>query len=66
MPAGRWASFAAPTLVIVGGNSEPFFHDGVQALVGDMQNARRLILEGQDHAVSPQVLAPTLIDFFKS
>jgi len=66
LPPKRWASFTAPTLVIVGGNSEPFFHDGGQALVNDMPNARRRILEGQDHAVSPQALAPVLVEFFKA
>ncbi|RPI79942.1 MAG: alpha/beta hydrolase, partial [Chloroflexi bacterium] len=58
LPLNRWASITAPTLVIVGGNSEPFFHNGALALVDDMPNARRRILEGQDHAVSPAALAP--------
>ena len=66
LPPKRWASFTAPTLVIVGGNSEPFFHDGAQALVDDMSNAQRRTLEGQDHAVSPAALAPVLIEFFQS
>jgi len=66
LPPKRWASFTAPALVIVGGNSEPFFHDGAQALVEDMPNTRRRILEGQDHAVSPAALAPVLIDFFQA
>ena len=66
LPPQRWVSFTAPTLVIVGGNSEPFFHDGAQALVDDMSNAQRRTLEGQDHAVSPSALAPVLIEFFKS
>ena len=66
LPPKRWESFIAPTLVIVGGNSEPFFHDGGQALVNDMPNAQRHILEGQDHAVSPQALAPVLVEFFQT
>ena len=66
LPSQRWASFTAPTLAIVGGNSELFFHHGAQALVDDMPNARRLILEGQDHAVSAAALAPVLIDFFQA
>jgi len=66
LPPKRWASFTAPTLVIVGGNSEPFFHDGAQALVNHMPNAQRRILEGQDHAVSPAVLAPVLTEFFQA
>jgi pimeloyl-ACP methyl ester carboxylesterase len=66
LPPKHWSSFTGPTLVIVGGNSEPFFHDGAQALVDDMSDARRRILEGQDHAVSSAALAPVLIEFFKS
>lgn len=66
LPPKRWASFTAPTLVIVGGNSEPFFHNGAQALVDDMPNAQRRILEGQEHAVSPEALAPVLTEFFRS
>ena len=66
LPPKRWAAFTAPTLVIVGGNSEPFFHNGAQALVNDMSNAQRRTLEGQDHAVSPVALAPMLIEFFRA
>jgi pimeloyl-ACP methyl ester carboxylesterase len=66
LPPKRWVAFTAPTLVIVGGNSEPFFHNGAQALVNDMSNAQRRTLEGQDHAVSPVALAPMLIEFFRA
>jgi pimeloyl-ACP methyl ester carboxylesterase len=66
LPPRRWAAVTAPALVIVGGNSEPFFHAGAQALVDDLPNARRRILEGQDHAVAPAALAPILIEFFQA
>jgi pimeloyl-ACP methyl ester carboxylesterase len=65
LPPRHWAAYTAPALVIVGGNSEPFFHAGAQALVDDLPNAQRHILEGQDHAVAPAALAPILIDFFQ-
>ena len=65
LPPRRWAPFTSPALVIVGGNSEPFFHDGAKALVEDMPNAERRILEGQDHAVSPLALSPVLTEFFQ-
>lgn len=64
LPAGKWASATSPTLVVTGGNSESFFHDGAKALVDDLPNAKHSILEGQDHAVSPSALAPMLIEFF--
>lgn len=66
LPPGRWATVPARTLVIVGGNSEPFFHDGAQALVDAMPHAQRRILEGQDHAVNPAVLAPVVAEFFRA
>jgi pimeloyl-ACP methyl ester carboxylesterase len=62
LPPKHWASVTAPTTVIIGGNSEPFFHDGAKALVANMPNANYRILEGQDHAVSPQALTPVLIE----
>jgi pimeloyl-ACP methyl ester carboxylesterase len=66
LPTDRWTSVTMPTLVIVGGNSEPFFHDGAASLVDMLPNARVHVLEGQDHAVQPQVLAPVVIEFLKS
>ena len=66
LPPKRWAAFTAPTLVIAGGNSEPFFHDGAQALVDIMPNAKRYVLEGQDHNVSAAALAPVLTKFFQT
>lgn len=64
LPAGRWSTATAPTLVISGGNSPPFFHNGAQALVALLPDAEYRILEGQDHAVSPDALAPVLVEFF--
>lgn len=65
LPADRWPSVTVPTLVIVGGNSEPFFHDAAQALVDLLPDARVHPLPGQDHAVDPGALAPVLTDFFR-
>jgi pimeloyl-ACP methyl ester carboxylesterase len=64
LPRNKWAAAAMPTLVIVGGESEPFFHNGTRALVEILPNARHAVLEGQSHAVSHQALAPMLIEFF--
>ncbi len=65
LPAGKWATTTSPTLVITGGNSEAFFHDGAKALISILPDAQHRILEGQDHAVSPAALAPMLVEFFK-
>lgn len=64
LPEGHWSAYKAPGLVIVGENSEPFFHDAAKALANDMPNVKVRILEGQDHAVSPAALGPVLAEFF--
>jgi pimeloyl-ACP methyl ester carboxylesterase len=67
LPAERvkqWAKAAMPTLVMTGGNSEAFFHSGAKALVAGLPNAKHRVLEGQDHAVSSEALAPVLVEFF--
>jgi pimeloyl-ACP methyl ester carboxylesterase len=66
LDTSRWASDRAPTLVVVGGNSESFFHSGAQALVAGLPNAKYEVLPGQDHAVAPAALAPVLAKFFNS
>lgn len=60
----QWAAATMPTLVVTGELSEPFFHDGAQALVAVLPNALRRILQGQHHAVEPAALAPMLVEFF--
>ena len=64
LPTNRWTSVTAPTQVIVGGSSEPFFHSGAQSLAGLLPNAEYRALPGQDHAVAPSALAPLLAEFF--
>ncbi|MBX3080985.1 MAG: alpha/beta hydrolase [Anaerolineae bacterium] len=64
LPTNRWVHITADTLVITGGNSEPFFHDGAEALATLLPKARHYVLEGQDHAVAAEALAPVLTKFF--
>lgn len=66
LSAAQWTTVPSPTLVITGGKSEAFFHTGAKALVGLLPNAQHRVLEGQDHAVAPDALAPLLVAFFKS
>ncbi len=60
----QWAAASMPSLVMVGGKSEAFFHSAAQTLVKILPQARRRVLEGQDHAVASAALAPVLIEFF--
>jgi pimeloyl-ACP methyl ester carboxylesterase len=62
----KWAAVSVPTLVMVGGASHPFFHNGTQALVDILPNARYQTLPGQDHGPADDVLAPALEAFFLS
>jgi len=61
---GQWTSVTMPTLVMVGSESPPFFHNGTQALVEILPNAKHRILECQSHGVAPEALAPVLEEFF--
>lgn len=66
LPAGRWASATAPTLVVTGELSPPFFHHGAAALVDVLPHPTHRVLAGQDHSVDPVALAPVLLDFLGS
>jgi pimeloyl-ACP methyl ester carboxylesterase len=63
-PLQRWASVTIPTLVMDGGASPAWQHNGVRALVDVLPNVRHRTLEGQDHGAADEVLAPALIEFF--
>ncbi len=67
LPGGRWSSATAPTLVVVGSKSEPFFHDGAKALVKLLPSAQYGVLEGRDHSailMATQALADSARGFF--
>jgi pimeloyl-ACP methyl ester carboxylesterase len=66
LPDGRWDSVRVPTLVVDGGASPKYIHNGAQAIADFLPNARRSTLEGQTHEVDPEVLAPVLAGFFAS
>lgn len=61
----KWASVTVATLVMVGGASPAFFHNGAQTLVDILPNAKSRILAGQVHGPADDVLAPILVDYFK-
>jgi pimeloyl-ACP methyl ester carboxylesterase len=60
----EWAtSVAMPALVMDGGESPPWQRNAVRALAALLPHAQRRSLEGQDHEVAPEVLAPVLVEF---
>ncbi len=61
---GQWAAVTISTLVMDGGDSPLWMHHEAQAVADILPNARRLTLEGQTHAIDPNLLAPVLVKFF--
>jgi hypothetical protein len=66
LPAELAASVAASTLVMAGGESPPFMRETAQALAEVLPEGQSRILEGQEHNVSPEALAPVLEEFFRA
>jgi len=67
LPAHRWASSTAPALVLVGGKSEVFFHNGAKALTTILPHSEYRALEGRDHSavfLAPQAIAASVQQFF--
>jgi pimeloyl-ACP methyl ester carboxylesterase len=64
VPTERLASLTVPTLVMDGGASPAFMHNAAQAVAHALPNAKLRTLEGQTHDVTPEVLAPVLVEFF--
>lgn len=66
LPAERWSTATASTLVLAGGASPPWLHAGARALGEVLPHAEHFTLEGQDHSVAvmaPQALVPVLVEF---
>ncbi|MBO9540548.1 alpha/beta hydrolase [bacterium] len=64
LPRDRWTKIEIPTLVIAGGKSQAWMHNGAKAL-SELLGAEYQSLPGQTHAVKAQVLAPVLRAFFR-
>ena len=63
-PLQQFAAVTTPTLVLDGGASPQWMHNGAQALADVLPNVRRETFPGQTHAVDPNVLVPVLRAFF--
>ncbi len=67
VPAKRVSAISVPTLIMDGGANHtllPFMSQSAKALAGAIPNARRRTLDGQTHDVSPEAIAPVLMEFF--
>jgi len=68
-PVKRAARLSVPALVMDGGANlafMPFMHQTATALAQAIPQARHRTLDGQTHDVNLEVLAPVLVEFFKS
>jgi pimeloyl-ACP methyl ester carboxylesterase len=66
LPAKRWATVTAPTLVASGSKSDAFLHRGAAAAAELLGDARHRTLEGANHSAvvaAPKKLAALVTDF---
>jgi pimeloyl-ACP methyl ester carboxylesterase len=67
VPVDRAAKIQFPALIMDGELSVemyPFIHDAAVTLAKAIPNAQHCTLEGQTHEVTPEALAPVLVEFF--
>ena len=65
LPVERAAAVATQTLVMAGGASFPFMRETAQTLADVIPAGQLRVLEGQEHNVDPEALAPVLEEYFK-
>ncbi|HEV2257641.1 MAG TPA: alpha/beta hydrolase [Streptosporangiaceae bacterium] len=58
------SEIAVPVLVLGGGTSPDWFHRTVRETAAVIPGAKLVMMEGYDHGVPPEVIAPVLTDFF--
>ncbi|OLF12946.1 alpha/beta hydrolase [Actinophytocola xinjiangensis] len=64
LPTDRWTSLSAPTLVLYGGASEQWVHNGAAALGELLSTAEVRGLADQTHEVAVDAIAPVLQEYF--
>src|SRR5215472_15027384 len=63
LPADRWAAVGVPALVMYGRGTEPWLIAAARALAGLLPAATLQAVEGEQHSVAAEVLAPALRQF---
>ena len=64
IPVEKAGRVTVPTLVLTGGADYPWMIDVGRWLADVMPDGQHRVLEGQEHVVPPEVLAPVLAEFF--
>jgi hypothetical protein len=62
----RASSIGAPTILLDGGASPPWMHEGSNMLARALPNGRHRTLEGQTHDVKPVLLATAVEGFLRA
>ncbi len=65
VPADRFAGITAPVLALYGGASAPWAAASATAVAEAVPDGRKNVIDGQDHAVAPDAVAPVLLEFFR-
>jgi pimeloyl-ACP methyl ester carboxylesterase len=60
----RWASVAAPTLVVTGTESATWRQNAARAVAEILPHGRHLTLDGRSHEAPPEVIGPILTESF--
>jgi len=63
LPADRWAAISVPVLAMYGRGTAPWLIAGARALAGLLPTATLEAVEGEQHSVAADVLAPVLRRF---
>ncbi len=63
LPADRWAAISVPVLVMYGRGTEPWLISGSRALADLLPTATLQPVDGEQHNVAAEVLAPVLRQF---
>jgi pimeloyl-ACP methyl ester carboxylesterase len=64
IPVDQASRVTVPAFVLTGGADYPWMTDVGRRLADVMPNGQHRVLEGQEHAVPPEVLVPVLDEFF--
>lgn len=64
VPVERARGLPIPALVMNGDGSYPFMHESALTLASAIPNGEHRVLTGQTHEVTPEALAPILVEFF--
>jgi pimeloyl-ACP methyl ester carboxylesterase len=64
VPVDRAGRVTVPALVLTGGADYLWMTEVGRRLADAIPSGRHRVLEGQEHVVPPEVLAPVLAEFF--